>query len=184
MRNGGIDMNNTFKEILSNRRSVRMYTGEAVPAEALDLVVRTGLMTPRGRNLPSVELIVVKDKAALEFLSECRPHGPGMLAGADAAVIVLGNSAVSDVWTEDCCASMTAMHLMADSLGLGSCWVQIRGRESKLEGKTAEDVCREFFGFPENYRMEAVLSIGIPKLKNEPKSFDDVDLSMIHTERF
>ena len=177
-------MDNTFKKIMSDRRSVRTYTGEAIPAETLDLVVRAGLMSPRGRNLPSVELIVVKDKASLEFLSECRPHGPGMLAGADAAVIVLGNSAVSDVWTEDCCASMTAMHLMADSLGLGSCWVQIRTRESKFEGKTAEDVCREFFDIPDNYKIEAVLSLGLPKLKPEPKSFDDVDLSMVHTERF
>lgn len=177
-------MDNTFKRIMSDRRSVRTYTGEAIPAETLDLVVRAGLMSPRGRNLPSVELIVVKNKAALEFLSECRPHGPGMLAGADAAVIVLGNSEVSDVWTEDCCAAMTAMHIMADSLGLGSCWVQIRTRESKLEGKTAEDVCREFFDIPDNYKIEAVLSLGMPKLKPEPKSFDDVDLSMVHTERF
>ena len=177
-------MDNAFKELLCHRRSIRKYTGEGIPEEMLELVVKTGLMSPRGRNLPTVELVVVKDKSSLEFLSGCRPHGPGMLANADAAIAVIGRSDLSDVWTEDCAAAMTAMHIMADSLELGSCWVQIRGRESKVESKTAEDVCRDALGFPEEYRLEAILSLGVPADRPEGKHFDDVDTNKIHYEKY
>lgn len=34
----------------------------------------------------------------------------------------------TDVWTEDCSIAMSNMHLVADSLGLGSCWIQERCR--------------------------------------------------------
>lgn len=177
-------MDNRFKAILEHRRSIRKYTGETIPDEVLDMVVRTGLMSPRGRNLDTVELIVIKDKSMLNLLSECRPVGPGMLANADAAIAVIGRSDLSGVWTEDCAAAMTAMHIMADSLELGSCWVQIRGRESKVESRTAEDVCRDALGFPEEYRLEAILSLGVPADRPEGKHFDDVDTNKIHYEKY
>lgn len=177
-------MDNAFKELLCHRRSIRKYTGEGIPEEMLELVVKTGLMSPRGRNLPTVELVVVKDKSSLEFLSGCRPHGPGMLAGADVAIVVLGKPEVSDVCIEDCCAAMTVMHLMADSLGLGSCWVQIRNRESQVEGKTAEDVVKEHLGVPAEYNVEAILSLGMPADRPAGKCYDDVDMAMVHREKF
>ena len=54
-----------------------------------------------------------------------------MLAGADLAVVVVGDEERSDTWTEDCSVVMENMHLMASVLGVGSCWIQIRLRKDR-----------------------------------------------------
>ena len=56
-----------------------------------------------------------------------------MLAGADSAVVVIADPEKTDVWTEDCSIAMAYMHLAADSLGLGSCWIQ--GPPEKCSGR-------------------------------------------------
>ena len=81
-----------------------------------------------------------------------------MLAGAGAAVVVVADEERTDVWIEDCSIVMANMHLMADSLGVGSCWIQGRLREAS-DGRTTEEYLRQLLGIPENYRLEAMLSL-------------------------
>ena len=45
--------------------------------------------------------------------------------------------------------TMNDMHLMADALGLGNCWIQGRCREAE-NGQSTECFCRELLGVPEN----------------------------------
>ena len=47
--------------LMRNRRSVRAYTGERLPEETLDQIVRAGLLAPSSRNIRPVELIVVDE---------------------------------------------------------------------------------------------------------------------------
>ena len=106
-----------------------------------------------------------------------------MLEAADCAVVVLGDEEKSDVWVEDCSVAMANMHLMADSLGVGSCWIQGRLREAP-GGRTTEAYLRELLEFPENYRLEAILSLGMPQ--NHPGAYELGDLleGKVHRERF
>ena len=129
-------------KVMQNRRSVRNYSGEPVPMEKLNLILEAGMMAPSGRAIRPWELIVVKDKQKLISLSSCRMGGAArMLAGADLAIVVLGNEDRSDVWTEDCSCVMENMHLMASALGVASCWIQGRERMA-MDGETAEDYAR------------------------------------------
>ena len=166
----------TVLEALQNRHSVRKYTGEAIPQADLEAVINSGLLSASSRGLRPWELIVVRDKHTLKKLSDCRPAAK-MLEGADAAIVVVGDEEKSDVWVEDCSIVMANMHLAADSLGLGSCWIQGRLRD-RDESQSAEDYVRRCLGVPSNMRLEAILSLGVPQ-SHPPKT----DLSALPTEK-
>lgn len=170
-------------ELLLHRRSVRSYTGAPIPEEALQAVLQAGLLSPSGRGIRPWELIVVRNRDMLRRMAHCRVSGAGMLSEADCAIVVLGDETKSDVWVEDCSIAMYNMHLMAAELGLGSCWVQGRLRKAPDAG-TAEDDLRALLHFPEQYRLEAILSLGMPRTRPEPHTLDTLAREKIHIEQF
>lgn len=155
-------------EILQNRHSVRSYTDEKIPKEKLEKIIDAGLLSASGHGYRPWELIVVREKETLQQLSQARVGSAKMLEKADAAIIVIGDHEKSDTWVEDCSIVMSNMHLMADSLGVGSCWIQGRNRETP-SGQTTEAYVRSILGFPENYSLLAMLSLGMPA-KHAPKT--------------
>lgn len=170
-------------EVMQKRRSVRTYTGEVVSEEDVTCILQAGLLSASGKAIRPWEFIVVRNKETLKSMSRCRVAGSQMLEAADCAIVVLGDEEKSDVWVEDCSVAMANMHLMADSLGVGSCWIQGRLREAP-GGRTTEAYLRELLEFPENYRLEAILSLGMPQ--NHPGAYELGDLleGKVHRERF
>ncbi len=51
---------------------------------------------------------------------------------------------------------------MAQSLGLSSCWIQVRERIA-VDNKTVEDYVKEVLDIPENYKVESMVAIGYPE---------------------
>ena len=170
-------------EIMLNRRSVRTYTGEKIEDEKLEMILKAGLAAPSGRRRRPWEFIVVRDKETLARMSESRKFGAGMLTGADCAIVVVADEEKTDVWTEDCSIAMAYMHLMADSLGVGSCWIQGRLRTAPDE-VTTEEKLRKLLGFPDSYRLEAILSLGVSKEHPEARTVEDLPDGKIHPEKF
>ena len=166
-----------------NRRSVRTYTGEKIEDEKLEMILKAGLAAPSGRGRRPWEFIVVRDKDTLACMSESRKFGAGMLTGADCAIVVVADEEKTDVWTEDCSIAMAYMHLMADSLGVGSCWIQGRLRTAPDE-VTTEEKLRKLLGFPDSYRLEAILSLGVSKEHPEARTVEDLPDGKIHPEKF
>ena len=72
-----------------------------------------------------------------------------------------------DAWVEDCSLALGNMHLMADYLGLGSCWIQGRMREAE-DGRSTEEFLRELLAFPVELKLEAMLAVGIAESHPEP----------------
>lgn len=172
-----------YLEMLQNRRSVRKYTGESIPEEKLEKILQAGLLSPSGRNKKPWEFILVRNREMLLRLSKCRAAGAGILAGADAAIVVLGDMECTDVWTEDCSIAMAQMHLMADVLGVGSCWVQGRLRAAE-DGTPAEEIVKKLLGVPENFALEAMLCLGMPESHPEAYELDTLPVQKIHREKF
>ena len=168
---------------MTARQSVRKYSGEPVPQGLLDRIVRAGLVSASGRRRRPWELIVVRDRNTLDKLAECRDSGSAMLAGADAAIVVLGNPEVADTWVEDCSIVMANMHLEASASGVGSCWIQGRMRTA-ADGRSTQDYVAELLGIPEPWQLEATLSLGMPADQPEHRKFDDALLEKVHSERF
>lgn len=173
----------TLLEIMKHRRSVRKYTGEKIDEDKLKQILAAALLAPSGRAKRPWEFVVVRDKETLTKLSKAREHGAEMLAGADCAVVVFGDEEATDVWTEDCCNAMAHMYLMASALGVGCCWIQGRLRKT-ADGVLTEDYIRDLLNVPSRYRLEAVMSLGMPADHPAPYEVDSLPWEKIHQETF
>ena len=170
-------------EILRHRRSVRQYVPGEIPEAQLRAVLQAGMLAPSGKALRPWEFIVVRDRKTLDRLTDCRSVAMPMFRGAACAIVVVGDGDRSDVWVEDCSVAMAQMHLMADALGLGSCWVQGRLREA-ADGRTAEEYVRGLLGFPASCHLEAILTLGPIDRHPEPHSLEDLPMDKVHYETF
>lgn len=171
-------------DILVKRCSIRHYTGARIAEDTLKQILNAGLLSPSSRGKQPWELIVVRDKDVLTHLSKSRAGGhASMLQGADCAVVVIANTENADAWIEDCSIAMSNMHLTADSLGVGSCWIQGRMRFAD-ENTTTEAYVRQALHFPEEYRLEAMLSLGMPAACPKPHDMEKLPLEKIHWEKY
>lgn len=160
-------------DVLKKRHSIRKYTEEAVSEENLNKIVQAGLLSASSRGLRPWEMTVVTNKDILSRMAGCRTGGANMLSGADACIVVTADPQACDVWIEDCSIVMSNMHLMAESLGVGSCWIQGRLRQA-ADGRSTEEYLAELVGIPEGHRLEAMLSIGMPAEKKAETLLEDL----------
>lgn len=170
-------------DIFANRRSVRKYAPKPLEDEALDKILKAGLLAPSGHARRPWEFILVRDKQMLERLSGCRSSGANMLKQAAAAIVVIADEQKQDVWIEDCSVALGYMHLAASTLNLGSCWVQVRLRAA-ADGRSCEEFLREALGFPPNFKAEAILVLGVLQRSPSPHDLQKLNLSKIHKEKF
>lgn len=166
-----------------HRRSVRQYTDEPIPENKMEAILCAGLAAASSKNRRPWEFIVVQDRNMLDKLSTCRPGAAGLLGKCKAAIVVAADTELVDVWVEDCASAITQMHLMADALGVGSCWLQVRLRKAE-DGRDTADVVREALGIPERYGVMAILTLGMPAAHPGAKSLDQLPLEKIHREHF
>ncbi|WP_251421392.1 nitroreductase family protein [Veillonella agrestimuris] len=165
--------------LLLQRRSVRKYSDKEVTKEILEQVVAAGLLAPTSKNRRPWQFHVVQNRDALVQLSQAKASGATFLAEAPAAIVVTGDETVSDVWVEDVSIAMSFIMLQAESLGLGSCWVQMHLR-SDANGVDAEDNVRRMLGVSSEQRIVGVLGVGYNAFAMKPKTMNDVDMSRVH----
>lgn len=155
-------------QAMKNRRSIRNYTGEPVPKGDLDLIVEAGLTSASGHAEYPWKIFAVQDMELIHKLVGVRQGAANMLKTAGAAIVVTADENIS-TWIEDCSIVLTNMHLLADAMGYGSCWIQGRSREA-ADGGSADAFVRTLIDLPENFQLEAILAIGIPE---KEKTADD-----------
>lgn len=167
-----------------HRRSIRQYTIDPVSEDNLKKIMYAGLASASSKNRKSWEFILVQKRDTLDKLSACRPGAANLLEGCSAAIVVVGDTKLTDVWVEDCASAITQMHLMADSLGIGSCWLQIRLRKA-MDGVTdSQDVVREILEIPARFGVMAILVLGTPAVHPGERDISDLSCEKIHYEQF
>ena len=170
-------------DLMFHRRSVRQYIPGEIPDADLTKILQAGLLSASSRGVRPWELIVIRNRETLQALSGCRTAPVKMLQDGACAIAVVADATKLDVWVEDCSIVMANMHLMADSLGLGSCWVQCRLREA-ADGRSTEEYVRDILHFPETHRLEAILALGVIDTHPEPYTPDQLRTDKIHYETF
>ncbi|RLB60626.1 MAG: NAD(P)H-dependent dehydrogenase/reductase [Deltaproteobacteria bacterium] len=170
-------------ELLRSRRSVRKYTAQPVAADQIALLEEALLRAPSSRGRNPWQFVFVTDPALLTELSRTKPHGSSFLGGATLAIVVCGDESVCDVWVEDCSITAFIAHLAAHSLGLGSCWVQIRERPHK-DQQSAEQFVQQLLRIPPQLRVAAIVGIGYPAEDKPGHGRDKLDGSKIHRDRY
>jgi len=170
-------------DLLKTRRSIRSYKDKEIEAEQLEQILKAGLLAPSSRGRRPWEFITVIDKQKLKLLSGCREGSSYFLADAAAAVVIAADPAKCDVWVEDCSIAAIIMQLTAHSMGLGSCWMQVRERFTVNQEKV-EDFVKRTLDIPENYHVECILAFGYPD--EEKRAYEDKDLpyDKLHWEKF
>jgi len=150
-----------FISLLRKRRSVRRYSQVQIETEKLDTLVEAVLRAPSSRGADPWEFVVVTDKTLLKKLAKAKEHGSAFLENAACGIVVCADPERSDVWIEDASIASVTAHLAAASLGLGSCWIQIRERRHSAT-KSAESYISEILGIPQTLRIESIVAVGYP----------------------
>ncbi len=163
--------------LLVNRRSIRRYTDQPIDPEDVKLILEAGLMAPTSKSSRAWQFIVVEDKDMLERLSQCKPVAATPIARCPLAIVVAIDPAVTDPWIEDASIAAAYMQLQVADLGLGSCWIQVRGRFT-ADGIPSEEVVQEALGMPETLPVICILTIGHKDEERRP-----VDTSKLLWER-
>jgi nitroreductase len=170
-------------ELLRARRSIRAYTDQAIEPEKLALLKEALLRSPSSRNLDSWEFIFVDDRERLTKLAVCKPHGADFLADAALGIVVCGDSRASDTWIEDFAIASILVQMVAQSIGLGSCWVQIRNRRFD-DQTTSEQYLQQLLHIPEHIKVESIIALGYPAEQREPLSRADLKDAKVHTNTY
>ncbi|MGM0401997.1 MAG: nitroreductase family protein [Chloroflexota bacterium] len=157
-------------EAIRKRRSVRKYTGEAIPREDLETIVDAGRLAASGSNRQPWDFVVITERKTIEALKVAASWVEQ--AGAIIAVVM---DPSSRWWLEDGSAAIENMLIASTALGYGSCW---------LEGYTLphEQEFKTLLGVPEGKRLLTLIPIGVPVEwpSKEKRSLEDV----LHWERY
>ncbi len=166
-------------EILQRRRSIRKYKKKKVEEDKIKKLIQAALLSPSSRSLCPWEFLIVEDEKTIKDLASAKDMGSSFLEQAPLAIVILANEEVSDVWVEDSSIASIIIQLMAESLGLGSCWIQIRKRQHKLN-VTAGDYIRGLLGLPASTKVESIIAIGYPDEEKPAHDLTELKYEKIH----
>ncbi|MFW6290580.1 MAG: nitroreductase family protein [Mariniphaga sp.] len=170
-------------ELLRHRRSIRKFTDQPIEAEKIDILKEAALRSPSSKNINPWEFIFVDDKETIQKLKGCKPHGAAPLSTAPLAVVICADENKNDVWIEDCSIAAILLQLTAQSLGLGSCWIQVRKRQHS-ETETSEAYIQKLLDIPENFRVLNIIAAGYPQVRREGKPASELQNEKIKINRF
>lgn len=173
------DRSNGMLELLKKRRSIRKYEDKAIEEDKVCKIMQAALLSPSSRGKNPWEFIVVRNKEKLIELSRSRQTGSAFIKDAAMAVVVLADETITDVWVEDASIASILIQLEAHSLGLGTCWIQIRNRMHD-EKTSAVDYIKKILIIPEKFQVEAIISIGYPAEFKKQRSEDELIHDKVH----
>ena len=172
-----------FKDLAQMRRSHRKFTEQELDAEQVRLIMRAALMSPTSKGQRAWQFVVVDDKQDIEKIADAKDLGSQFLKGAPLAIVVLGDPVQNDCRVEDGSIAAISMQYQAEELGLGSCWIQMRGR-GLSDGTSADTVIRGILDIPENLNVLCVLAIGHKADERKPQNEDKLKWENVHIDKY
>jgi len=170
-------------KLLEKRRSIRKFLPTPVAPEQIDRLIEAALRAPSSRGFNPWEFIVITEPKLLEQLSAAKPHGASFLKRAPLGIVVCADTDKSDVWVEDTSIASILIHLAATSLGLGSCWIQIRKRMHD-DHTSAEACIREILHIPGNLAVASIIAVGYPDETKKSHDKDSLQHEKVYLNRF
>lgn len=149
-------------DAIRKRRSIRHFTGAAIPHAHLEQIVDAGRLAPSGHNEQPWAFVVVTEPTTIAQMK--------MVADwidQAGAVIAVTLDPTSRWWLEDGAAAVENMLIAATALGYGSCW---------LEGYTLahEEELKALLHIPQARRLLTLVPIGVaaewPEKEKKPLS--------------
>lgn len=167
-------MNPTL-ETIAQRRSVRRYTEQRVSKDTIDILLKAAMAAPSSKDRRPWQFVVVDDRATLDTLSARLPFA-SMLAHVPQALVICGDSTVSESWYLDCSAATQNFLLAVQSMGLAAVWTGVYPNMDRVETVQGE------LGLPGSVMPLAVVPFGYGDGLEEPK--DKYDASRIRYNKW
>jgi nitroreductase len=125
------------------------------------------------------EFIVVKDKSVKERLAETHAFSD-FVADAPVCVVVLANEKISpNYFAIDVACAIENLLIASHCLGLGACWVAVYDPLNP----SFERHVRSVLNVPSHLRVIAMVPVGYPNEKVEPRKLRDLD-QIVHNEKY
>ena len=172
-----------FISLIQKRRSIRKFQKKQVEAEKIDTLIEAALRSPSSIGRNPWEFIFVTDQSLLEKLSRAKPHGSMFLKNAPLGIVVCADPEKSDIWIEDSSIAAIFLHLAAESIGLASCWIQMRERMHD-QTKTAQDYVSEALDIPSGLKVECIIAVGYPDEKKSPHKKEELQYDKVYLDMY
>lgn len=160
-------------DIIKSRRSIRKFTAEPVPDDAIEKIVQAGMWAPSGLNNQPWKFAVIKDTVLKTELAALT-HYSKIILGANAIIAVFLDHSLMYDRTKDCQAigaCVQNMLLTIHSMGLGAVWLG-----EILKNK---DRFLDLTGAGSELELMAVVALGHPAEKAEKGSRKDIQQTII-----
>lgn len=143
-------------EWIKSRRSIRKFTPEPVPEDAVRTILEAGTWAPSGLNNQPWRFVVVKDPRVKDQLARFTKYSR-IIEGAAACIAVFMDVARSynrDKDLQAVGACIQNMLLVIHHMGLGAVWLgEILNRRQEVE---------QCLGVPQDCELMAVVALGHP----------------------
>lgn len=183
--------NSSAIDVIMTRTSIRNFTGEPVPAEQLETILKAGMAAPSAMNIQPWRFVVVTDKQKIVEVFGGGPRS-GMFTTAGAVIVVCGETTfmmkpfgqpdapeteqTNMFWYEDCSAAAENILLAAHALGYGAVWTAGYPAQERIAPIAAA------LGIPENIVPLCIIPVGVPAENPTPK--DKWKPENIHWEKW
>ena len=98
-------------------------------------------------------------------------------------IVVCADPEKCDVWVEDASIASIYIHLATESIGLGSCWIQIRKRMYD-QTITSQTYVQELLNIPKNLNVESIVAIGYPAEEKPPHRKQDLQYEKVYFDMY
>ena len=170
-------------DLLRQRRSIRTFKPQPVESEKIAQLCEALLRSPTSRNHRPWEFVIVDNPQLLQQLQTAKAHGTSFFRTAPLAIVVAADPQQSDVWVEDCSIAAINVQLLAEQLGLKSCWAQLRLR-SHDDRQTASEYVRNLVGLPAGMEVPIVIAIGYPDEEKAGHPRESLPDEKLHRNRY
>jgi nitroreductase len=169
-------------EAIKGRRSIRAFKSKDVPKEIVEKLINAAIRAPSAGNIQPWEFIIVRKPEIKKALAEAALDQT-FIEEAPVVIVVCANENRSSqrygvrgktlYCIQDTAAAIQNIHLVAYSLGLGTCWI----------GAFREEEAKEILKIPQGIRPVAIIPVGYPAETLSPRNRRPISQT-VHYETF
>ncbi len=155
-------MTNEVLKCIKSRRSIRKYKEDQVSDEQLMAIIEAGTYAPSSMGRQGGQIVAIQDRKLIEKLSALNGEYFSMDSDpyyhAPTILLVFANGDNAN-WIQDGSSILNNMMIAANSLGLGTCWIN---REIEMfDDKEGKKLMKKW-GIADNMKGVGALSLGYP----------------------
>ena len=173
--------------VIMQRKSVRSYTGDTIPTEVMDKLLRAAVAAPSGMDIRPWHIYVLTDKSQYETafagnfnMEKYMQSGAVVVFCADTTVTrpprenpdAPAVTTPNPIWRDDMGACTENFLLAVEAFGLGAVWTACYPFHDRM------DPIAQYLNLPGNIVPYSIVPVGYPAGDNQPK--DKWDTSRIH----